>query len=68
MDTAMIEDLGQSLGRLRREAVTLVNRAGDFPAIDRNGRRLLACVRMMELDLGLVPPEPTQEMSQGEAE
>ncbi len=64
----MIDDLGRSLGRLRQEAVTLVNRAGDFPALNRNGRRLLACVRMMELDLGLLPPEPSQELSQGENE
>lgn len=64
----MIEDLGQSLGRLRQEAVALVNRAGDFPALNRNSRRLLACVRMMELDLGLLPPEPDQELSQGENE
>ncbi|MFZ5587138.1 MAG: hypothetical protein ACOZHQ_14565 [Thermodesulfobacteriota bacterium] len=58
----MIEALAERLARLRREAMALIGQAGDFPAINRNGRRLLVSLRMMEIDLGLLPPEPSEEL------
>ncbi|MFH1060143.1 MAG: hypothetical protein V1797_15885 [Pseudomonadota bacterium] len=67
MEAALIEDLAERLARLRREAMALIDQAGDFPAINRNGRRLLVNLRMMEMDLGLLPPEPTEEFAAGES-
>lgn len=66
MEAAQIEALAERLARLRQEAMDLIGLAGDFPAINRNGRRLLVNLRMMEIDLGLLPPEPTEEFAAGE--
>lgn len=66
MEAATIEAMAERLACLRREAMALIGQAGDFPAINRNGRRLLVSLRMMEIDLGLLPPEPTEEFLAGE--
>ncbi len=45
--------LKERINRLKQESLAL-SRAGDsFPAVWRNALRILACVRMMEMDLGL---------------
>ena len=38
---------------LKKEALALAREGGSFPAMWRNSLRILACVRMMEMDLGL---------------
>lgn len=58
-----VEGLKERVARLRAEAEALAQEAADFPALNRNARRLLACVSMMELDLGqrFLPPTPDPE-------
>ena len=60
MKPERVKELIASLARLRQEGEALAGQAGDFPALERNCRRLLASVRMMEIDLGLttVPQGP----------
>ncbi len=58
MQASQLEELARELARIRRQAQGLLARAGDFPALERNGRRLLASLAMMELALGLEPPLP----------
>ena len=58
METAAIEKYSQRVERLRQEAEALSAEAADFPALAKNAERLLACVAMMEINLGknFVPP------------
>lgn len=55
------EELARDLALLRRQAQDILARAGEFPALERNGRRLLASLAMMELALGLDPPLPGEQ-------
>ena len=41
------------IAALKKEALALSREGGSFPAMWRNSLRILACVRMMEMDLGL---------------
>jgi hypothetical protein len=59
MDQDKVEAMLARLDALRGEAEALAAEAGDLPAVRRNTARLLACVRMMEMDLGRVFREPT---------
>jgi hypothetical protein len=63
MNQPELQEMQERVQRLRTEAEALAGRAAGFPALDRNARRLLACVSMMEMDLGLVfrPPLPDPE-------
>ncbi len=58
MDTAAIDKCSQRVARLRQEAEALSAEAVDFPGLAKNAERLLACVAMMEINLGqrFVPP------------
>ena len=47
-----ISELTQKVEVIRREAESLAEQSTSFPAIWRNAERVLACVRMMELNLG----------------
>ena len=59
--------LGDRVARLREEAMALSKEGESFPAIWRNAVRVLACVRMMEMDLGLEPDEEKPLSFSGEA-
>jgi hypothetical protein len=59
MDPLKVEDLLARLDALRGEAERLADQAGEVPALRCNTARLLACVRMMEMDLGRPFREPT---------
>ncbi len=61
MQASQIEELARDLARIRQQAEQLMARAGGIPALERNGRRLLASLGMMELALGLSPPLPGEE-------
>ncbi len=49
-----ISDLSKKVEIIRREAEFLAEQSTAFPAVWRNAERVLACVRMMELNLGQV--------------
>ncbi|MEW5912145.1 MAG: hypothetical protein AB1814_06290 [Thermodesulfobacteriota bacterium] len=63
MNQPEMQQLREQVQRLRDQAEALAGQAAGFPALDRNARRLLACVSMMEMDLGLLfkPPLPDPE-------
>ncbi|RJX34871.1 MAG: hypothetical protein C4525_05415 [Desulfarculus sp.] len=61
MNQSELQGLRERVQRLRTEAEALAGQAAGFPALDRNARRLLACVSMMEMDLGLVFRPPLRE-------
>ena len=46
-------DLAKRVERIRAEALALSQEGESFPAMWRNAARVLACVRMMEMDLGV---------------
>jgi hypothetical protein len=50
--------MNRMLESLRSQVDELVAEAGEFPAIHANSRRVKACLRMMEMDLGRVPFKP----------
>lgn len=60
MEQKLSGRLVDRVARLRDEAMALSEEGQAFPAIWRNAVRVLACVRMMEVDLGLGfdPEEP----------
>jgi hypothetical protein len=60
MSDQQYEQLVERVQRLRREASELCEQAAGYPAVARNTQRLLACVRMMEISLGVseLPPPP----------
>ena len=55
MDRGIAEDLARRLAGLRRDAEALAREgeAQGFPAVWRNALRVMATIRMMEIDLGL---------------
>ena len=54
MDKQRVEGLRERLGRLREQSEDLRRQAGDFPALECNCRRLLASLKMMEINLGML--------------
>jgi hypothetical protein len=52
VDQERIAEMVRRLELLRQEAEALSRGADDFPAMRCNAARLLACVRMMEINLG----------------
>ncbi len=46
--------LTERVERIRDEALALAREGESFPAVWRNAVRVLACVRIMEMDLGVV--------------
>ncbi len=65
MEQNLSGQLGERLARLKEEALALAGQGDSFPAIWRNAVRVLACVRMMEMDLGL---EADQKIARSEVE
>lgn len=53
MQEANIQEIKERLKRLRAEAEALAEAGQSFPAMWRNSLRILANIRMMEIDLGL---------------
>lgn len=55
MELSVMEKKADQLSRraeaLRREAEAMAREASDFPAVERNLKRLLSCVKMIELNL-----------------
>lgn len=51
MDTPAATDLLRRVRNIRAEAETLIGESSDCPAVWRNALRILACVRMLELNL-----------------
>ena len=56
MNGKKLNALRDRLANLRREAEALAGQAEGFPAIACNTARVLAGLRMMEIDLGVVSP------------
>ncbi|MCB2187623.1 MAG: hypothetical protein KQJ78_14470 [Deltaproteobacteria bacterium] len=54
MEQRKLEAYKERLGLLREQGEALRQEAGDFPALERNCARLLASLKMMEIDLGLL--------------
>jgi len=52
MDETKVARLARQVARLRKETQTLAQEGASFPAIWRNARRVEACLRMMEMNLG----------------
>ncbi len=52
MDQAKIDQMARRVDNLRQEALALLEQAQDFPALERNAARVLACVSMMQAGLG----------------
>ena len=46
-----LRDMSRQVAALRQAAENLTQLGRDFPALARNAVRVLACVRMMELNL-----------------
>ena len=59
MDETKVARLAKQVARLRKGAQALAQEGASFPAIWRNARRVEACLRMMEINLGqgLIRPE-----------
>ena len=53
VDEARIREMRGLVEGLRKTAQALKDQAGDFPALDRNAIRLLASIRMLEINLGM---------------
>ena len=54
VDDKWLSEVSQRLGEIRSLSQSLREQAGDFPALECNCRRVLASLKMMEIDLGLV--------------
>jgi len=54
----------ERLGRLREQGEALRQEAADFPGLERNCQRLLASLKMMEIDLGMLTVPDVQADAQ----
>ena len=51
-DTNRLKDMAQRIADIRKSALELKDLAGDsFPAVEKNADRILASVRMLELNV-----------------
>ena len=59
MDETKAAQLARRVACMKKEAQVLALEGASFPAIWRNARRVEACLRMMEINLGqgLIRPE-----------
>ena len=46
-----VKELDKKIQNLKNEAEALRDMAGDFPALYRNTRRILASIKMLEMNL-----------------
>ncbi|KIX12622.1 hypothetical protein [Dethiosulfatarculus sandiegensis] len=53
MDQKKLTEFKDQVTRLEREIQTLEQNAQDFPALAKNASRVMACLNMMKLNLGL---------------
>ena len=52
MDTAQLKDMAAQIAAIRKAAQELKQMAGDsFPAVEKNADRILASVKMLELNV-----------------
>lgn len=54
-DLSRIIELSQMIEELGRLAQTVYNESEDFPAVNRNIKRILASVEMLRINMGAVP-------------
>jgi len=51
MPGGQMERMVQSIGELRKQAERLMAQAQGVQAVERNAKRILACVRMLEINV-----------------
>jgi hypothetical protein len=51
MDRQIIKELSSNVDQLHKLTEDLVQKSKDFPAVNRNARRVLAAVDMLKLNL-----------------
>lgn len=51
MNDAMLGELDKKIRLLKKTAMEIRDLAGDFPAVERNSSRILASIKMMEINV-----------------
>jgi hypothetical protein len=54
-DLSKLIELSQMIEELGQLAQTVYNESEDFPAVNRNIKRILASVEMLRINMGAVP-------------
>lgn len=58
VDEKWLAEVAERLGTLKDLSQSLREQAAGFPALERNCRRVLASLKMIEINLGLVTVPP----------
>lgn len=61
MNLRQMEELDTRIRTIRKAAQDLAELASEFPAVDRNVRRILASVKMLELNVSDLLPHLSPE-------
>lgn len=56
MDDAKIAEMDRKIGALREMVQEVIDSAGDIEAVRRNAQRILASVKMLELNICDIAP------------
>ncbi|MDP2643688.1 MAG: hypothetical protein Q8P24_01995 [Desulfobacterales bacterium] len=54
IDTEVLKKMGAGIADLRKAAESLEQNSADFPAVHRNVKRILASVKMLEINVSEV--------------